>query len=154
MEYFCTPSNCSVGPECGNSIHTKPGLVLRRGKNGCCVVTSIRAGQCIAPYWGRLTTFDYEAMVEVVSDYVMALIERSTRGKKVSVDAKEAGGISRFMNHSCEPNARFVERRYRRDVVVMVIAQQDIQPGDEISVSYGEEVWFPCSCGAVSCVNS
>ncbi|RHY57540.1 hypothetical protein DYB26_002924 [Aphanomyces astaci] len=156
MEYFCDSANCHVRVDCGNRIKTRSGLSLRQGRHGYCVYTStvIRAGQSIAPYWGRFASFDYAGTEEVVSDYVMRLTQKSTKGVVIYVDLKEAGGISRFMNHSCMPKARFVGRRYRRTVVVEVIAEQDIFPGEEVTVSYGDELWFECSCGTATSVNA
>ena len=54
----------------------------------------------------------------------------------------------RFMNHSCEPNAR-VERR-------QVVAARDIAPGEQITFHYNTTEYemaepFRCTCGAGTC---
>ena len=54
----------------------------------------------------------------------------------------------RFMNHSCEPNARVVGRQ--------VVAGRDIAPGEQITFHYNTTEHemaepFRCTCGTSSC---
>jgi SET domain-containing protein len=131
----------------------KHGLVLEHSKTGLCVRTTefIRAGECIAPYVCVLSTFNFQAPDEQVSEYALVTNEKF-KGAKVYVDAAAAGNISRFMNHSCLAKAEFIERRYRRKLAIMVSAIEDILPGEEVTVWYGDELWLACKCGAENCV--
>ena len=56
----------------------------------------------------------------------------------------------RYTNHSCKPNARLCIRQGR----VEFYALRSIEPGEEITVDYGEthhEGRLRCGCGAVGC---
>ncbi|POM62053.1 hypothetical protein PHPALM_28832 [Phytophthora palmivora] len=59
--------------------------------------------------------------------------------------------IARFINHSCDPNTEFIEMRHNREVQVMVIATRPILRGDEVTIDYGEDLWFNCGCESGIC---
>ncbi|EEY56053.1 uncharacterized protein PITG_08819 [Phytophthora infestans T30-4] len=61
------------------------------------------------------------------------------------------GNITRFMNHSCAANCRFYEAQNRRFVTVVVVTMEDIRAGSEVTLNYGDELWFKCQCGADGC---
>ncbi|GLE04468.1 hypothetical protein PINS_up013410 [Pythium insidiosum] len=146
----------SVGPSCGNRVATKSGLVLANGSGGRCVMTRefIVAGTSIAPYWGVLTTHNYAADdTDGQSEYALATDTTDSKGHMIYVDATEAGGISRFMSHTYNAKARFVVRRSRCSLVMMVVAVEDIQPGEEVTLWYGDDLWFMCMCGAKNFVS-
>ena len=72
------------------------------------------------------------------------------------VDATQAGGPARFINHSCAPNTA---TRVTHDGVggaprVNVVALVDVAPGDEVTYDYqfaeeGDPI--KCNCGAAGC---
>ena len=67
------------------------------------------------------------------------------------LDARRSGNISRFINHSCQPNCRSeLEHGH-----IWIIAERDIPPGEEITFDYGFPFrdWAenPCRCGAARC---
>jgi euchromatic histone-lysine N-methyltransferase len=77
------------------------------------------------------------------------------------IDAREYGNVSRFINHSCEPNL-FPVRVYtghqdRRFPRMAFFSRCEIQPGEEICFDYGPRFWkiktkeFPCLCETPSC---
>ncbi len=84
---------------------------------------------------------------------------RATRSERimiVEVSAKKAIDFSRssdpmrYTNHSCRPNARLCIRQGR----VEFYALRAIEPGEEITVNYGEthhEGRLACRCGAPGC---
>ncbi|KAF1783507.1 SET domain [Phytophthora cactorum] len=45
-----------------------------------------------------------------------------------------------------QPNCLFVEMRNRRRVRVVVIVIAPISAGEEITVHYGSNLWFDCTC--------
>ena len=76
---------------------------------------------------------------------------------RVVIDARYGGNISRYINHSCDPNceARFEGSR------IWITTVRDVAAGDELSYDY-EYDWMPgftladlaeyrCSCGSPRC---
>ncbi|EGZ11868.1 hypothetical protein PHYSODRAFT_250536 [Phytophthora sojae] len=61
------------------------------------------------------------------------------------------GGLMRFVNHSCEPVATFHEVANGRRTTVVVATTEDVLQGQEITVDYGDDLWFVCRCGSESC---
>ena len=88
----------------------------------------------IVSYWSELTTQDFAADISQSSAYVVELQVKATTGATAYIDAAAGGGISRFMNHSCNPSASFVERASGQDVRVLVVAERHIAAGEEVTV--------------------
>ena len=151
---FCSSNNCKLGLSCGNRREDAPGLELKSGPLGFGLFAKrfIAQGSAIGEYSGILTDHDHDNETRQ-SQYVMSLSTRSTKRKKLFIDSETRGGYTRFINHSCNPNTGFFEVGNRRRVAVMVYALQLIVPGSEITASYGDQLWFKCQCGAVSCVS-
>jgi len=73
------------------------------------------------------------------------------------VDGGAGGNVSRFINHSCDPNCESVieDRRIYIDSI------RDIAPGEELTFDYqliiqgrytaAAKRRFPCHCGAANC---
>lgn len=57
----------------------------------------------------------------------------------------------RFLNHSCEPAAHFQEMTYGSTHRVVVVTRRAVARGEEVTVSYGEQLWFVCRRGSRSC---
>jgi uncharacterized protein len=84
---------------------------------------------------------------------------RATRSERImivevsprkAIDFSRSGDPMRYTNHSCRPNARLVIRDGR----VEFYARRAIQPGEEITVDYGDthhEGRLACRCGASGC---
>jgi len=72
------------------------------------------------------------------------------------IDSRKKGNESRFINHSCCPNAQFQEWQVGQEDRVGVFALHDIQAGTEITVDYNFKhcggVPWACKCGAPNCV--
>jgi len=71
--------------------------------------------------------------------------------KRYDLDGRRGGNISRFINHSCDPNCRAEQHRGR----IWIVALRDIAAGEEISFDYGFPlaIWAgnPCLCGTRRC---
>lgn len=70
---------------------------------------------------------------------------------KKAIDASNSEDPMRFTNHCCSPNARLTIRDGR----VEFYALRAIEPGEEITVNYGEthhEGTLACRCGAANCI--
>jgi SET domain-containing protein len=82
---------------------------------------------------------------------------RGSNGKCISeldtdcyIDGSVDGNHTRFINHSCEPNADVLIV----DGFMVIFAIRDISPGEEVTVDYlnsFEEDLAVCQCGASSC---
>jgi hypothetical protein len=75
--------------------------------------------------------------------------------KKILVDAAVDGNDSRFINHSCDPNAEVTIENRR----IFIDAIKTIRPGEELYYDYsydrddaeGDDARYPCYCGAKIC---
>jgi SET domain-containing protein len=70
--------------------------------------------------------------------------------EKRAIDCHKSTDPMRYTNHSCSPNARLCIRQGR----IEFYALRAIQPGEEITVDYGEthhDGKRPCGCGAPGC---
>ena len=70
---------------------------------------------------------------------------------KRAIDASHSTDPLRFTNHSCRPNAVLRIRQGR----VEFYAMRDVDPGEELTVNYGEthhEGTLRCRCGAAGCI--
>eukprot|EP01126_Amoeba_proteus_P009095 TRINITY_DN13450_c0_g4_i2.p1 TRINITY_DN13450_c0_g4~~TRINITY_DN13450_c0_g4_i2.p1 ORF type:complete len:341 (+),score=84.40 TRINITY_DN13450_c0_g4_i2:58-1023(+) len=112
---------------------------------------------------------------EIIIEYVGELIDTALADKRESyynqhgigcymfripdedsiVDATLKGNMARFINHSCDPNAKTDHIYYNNQTKIVIYARRDIRPGEEISYDYlfaideGDKV--PCTCGASKC---
>lgn len=71
------------------------------------------------------------------------------------IDATKKGNISRFINHSCDPNAETQKWTVNGELRVGFFSRKDIKQGDEITFDYqyqryGKEAQ-KCYCGALNC---
>jgi SET domain-containing protein len=78
--------------------------------------------------------------------YLMALDE------EYIIDGSPRSNLARYINHSCEPNAK----AYRTGARVWIWSIRDIQAGEEITYNYGEKYFneqiIPKGCKCDRCV--
>ena len=82
-------------------------------------------------------------------------------GSGLIIDAKDKGGVARFLNSSCEPNCETQKwhEASTNEVRVGIFALRDIEEGEELTYDYHFEhagtqsmaMSFRCLCGAPSC---
>ncbi|ETL85785.1 hypothetical protein L917_14725 [Phytophthora nicotianae] len=82
---------------------------------------------------------------------MMRLKTRAKGNKYVGIDAQHGGGKLRLLNHSCNPCAHFHEDQTESEFTVVAVTTRDIFPGEEVTVSYGDKLWFICRCGWWGC---
>ena len=78
------------------------------------------------------------------------IVEVSSR---TAIDASKSTDPMRFTNHSCQANARLAIIAGR----IEFYALRAIEPGEEITVNYGEthhEGKLRCRCGAPNCIGA
>nr|KAE8918062.1 hypothetical protein PF009_g31621 [Phytophthora fragariae] len=148
--------NCVFGGECGNGLRESDALVIARcsvtGVRGVVAIGPIPAVEVIGQYLGDVQLFDPPCRNGPVNDsFRMHLKTRSTSNKHLGIDALETGGKLRLMNHACNPSARFHEVQTGRNLTVIAVTIRDISPGEEVTVSYGDRLWFVCRCGWDGC---
>lgn len=78
-----------------------------------------------------------------------------TLGKNRVIDAGRRGNLSRFINHSCEPNCESQKWTVNGHTRIGIFAIKDIAPGTELTFNYnldsrGNEK-IPCACGSENC---
>ena len=89
------------------------------------------------------------AREEVQHFYFMAL------SKEFYVDATSRGNISRFINHSCNPNSETQKWTVNGELRVGFFTTREVQPGEELTFDYKYErygnIAQKCYCGASNC---
>jgi len=74
-------------------------------------------------------------------------------GGGLYIDAMKMGSVSRFMNHSCNPNCRAEKWCVDGLPVIGIFAIRNITIGEELTFDYNFDNTgdFVCRCGEVSC---
>ena len=131
--------NCNLGPSCGNRslasraiAQCKP--VRERGKGwGLITVHGVQKGGLVLEYVGEVIDEKTKRSrleawsIEHPNDpnfYIMSL------EMGWYIDAREMGNLSRFINHSCDPNcilSRVIVSGYSR---IAIVAIKDVAPGE------------------------
>ena len=156
--------NCLLGPNCGNRQlgqrkPTKCKPKREQGKGwGLVTVNKAKKGDLIHEYVGEV--IDSKGKEERLSSwskehpndpnfYLMAL------QSGWFVDARDVANLSRFINHSCEPNCSLHQINVNGRMRCGIYALRDIEAGEFLSYDYhfdtrdGDK--FVCSCGSKIC---
>ncbi|RLN89316.1 hypothetical protein BBJ28_00023231 [Nothophytophthora sp. Chile5] len=158
MHIYCTRRLCRLGAMCSNAPQENRTLQLCRTGNGLGVRTicPLEIGDFIGEYCGVLCPYDGVLPGQIApklkqnSGYTVLIPKMDTSGRFIYIEPKANGSISRFINHSCKPNAKFQMMQNRRNLKVMVMLLKSVPAGAEITVSYGDDLWFGCRCGQCS----
>ncbi|KAJ8604914.1 hypothetical protein CTAYLR_004308 [Chrysophaeum taylorii] len=155
----CAPETCDLGKACQNRRLQRcrgaaRGLEVRpAGPKGLGLFAArhYEPGDLVGEYLG-----------EVMDSAKYASLARSRRERHCYfmrlgdhvIDASRKGGLCRFLNHSCAPNAEAERWSVNGDRRVAITVVTPIAPGDEITIDYdwkGAEDGRPCHCGAPTC---
>lgn len=131
-------------------------MICQAGEKGCGLfcLEPLKSGQFIIEYVGEV--LDEDKCNERLNQYrdsphfyLLTLTSHST------IDATQKGNLSRFINHSCAPNAATQKWESRGRPCVGIFAKRDIPAGSEITFDYQYERFGaqkqPCYCGAPNC---
>ncbi len=142
---YCETSNCSVGFRCGNWAADTVGLKIVRCSLNYGVVTSIDLppNSIVGEYCGVIVRARNNHML--TQGYALKFKSTSDKREPIYVDAGTCGSISRFVNHACTANCRFEEMAYRRTRKIMLITEQHIEAGTQLTANYNS-IWFKCQC--------
>ncbi|VDQ00649.1 unnamed protein product [Trichobilharzia regenti] len=183
LHYECLPSACPNGEACRNQRFTKrlypPQQPFWTGDErgwGLKTLVPIRAGEFVNEYIGDLIDEDEAnrrlrfAHENNITNYYMMKLDSQR-----IIDAGPKGNLSRFMNHSCDPNLNtqkwtvngdnriglFAVRlvifyHYNDDYLCNFNSYENIAAGEELTFNYnfvalGQER-LNCRCGASNCV--
>lgn len=106
----------------------------------------ISADKRIIEYIGLILT--REEADKTSNKYLMKLDE------EYLIDGSPRTNNARYINHSCQPNAR----PYRSGVRVWIWSLNDIEAGEEITIDYGKSYFDdfikPKGCKCVKCVKN
>ncbi len=125
------------------------GLEVRRSGirgRGCFATAGFAARRKIALYAGEVVRGRRRIEARLRRQEVITVIRLN---EDTAVDGAAGGDETKFINHSCEPNA-FMRKVSGEKVAFFAL--RDIRPGEEITVDYRDpdhpEV---CRCGAEGC---
>lgn len=156
--------NCHVGENCGNRalyqriyprtelFHSfEKGFALRAKE-------PVQAGQLVIEYVGEvINEQEKDRRLEEHArkhphDRNMYIMELR---KQEYIDARFKGSISRFINHSCDPNCHLVKWCVRGLDRIAITALRDIEPEEELSYDYqfhtSQALQWKCFCNSSRC---
>ncbi|KAE8915695.1 hypothetical protein PF010_g6003 [Phytophthora fragariae] len=159
MHLYCNINCCPYRGLCGNALAESSKVYLVRNVRtrslGVVAGKGIDAGEVLGQYLGETEHVSISRAGRPRNSGYRLVIrqwpERPTFPVRVAINAENMGGFMRFVNHSCQPVAKFVEVANGRRTTVVVASMQDIHPGEEVTVDYGDDLWFVCRCGLDGC---
>lgn len=117
-----------------------------RGKGkGLYAKSLIKRGEFILEYVGK--KIPTSVADELTTRYLFEI------DKNWTIDGSHGGNVSRYINHSCDPNCECeIDKGH-----IMIYAIKKIEPGQELSYDYGKEYFeefirpVGCLCGSPKC---
>ena len=161
-ENVAMKSECSVkcGEDCANRRLqrgvTAKVRVINAGEIGLGLVPTkdLKKGDLVGEYCGEvINEAEFRRRVQLyqeeVHSYFMAL------SQDLKIDASRRSGITRYINHSCEPNCESQKWNTGGEDRIAIIANRDIKAGEELTFDYAARVLSlndkPCLCGSDEC---
>ncbi|KAH8302965.1 hypothetical protein KR044_012470 [Drosophila immigrans] len=153
---------CTNAERCTNKRFQQhqgwPCRVFRTEKKGCGITAELQipAGEFIMEYVGEvIDSEEFERRQHLYSEdrnrhyYFMAL-----RGEAI-IDATAKGNISRYINHSCDPNAETQKWTVNGELRIGFFSVKSILPGEEITFDYQYQRYGRdaqrCYCESANC---
>ncbi|EDW69436.1 histone-lysine N-methyltransferase Set2 [Drosophila virilis] len=153
---------CTYGERCTNKRFQQhqgwPCRVFRTEKKGCGITAELQIppGEFIMEYVGEvIDSEEFERRQHLYSEdrnrhyYFMAL-----RGEAI-IDATTKGNISRYINHSCDPNAETQKWTVNGELRIGFFSVKTILPGEEITFDYQYQRYGRdaqrCYCESANC---
>lgn len=142
---------------CGNGLSESNALQLATKDNGARTVVAAKLipdGVVVGEYFGEWKLRPADKRRSKPNDGYHFVLTAHTDGhprSRVFIDAKRLGGMTRFMNHSCDPAAAFYQVSNGDQHTVVVATVRPVQRGEEVTVDYGDALWFLCECGEPKC---
>ncbi|XP_012266706.2 histone-lysine N-methyltransferase NSD2 isoform X2 [Athalia rosae] len=158
----CSPGICPAGVKCGNQAFVRrqypamePFHTAGRGW-GLRALESIKAGRFVVEYVGEvIDEAEYKRRLQRKKESKDENFYFLTIDNFRMIDAEPKGNLSRFMNHSCQPNCETQKWTVNGDTRIGLFALRDIDPSEELTFNYNlacdGETRKPCLCGAPNC---
>ncbi|BFI23861.1 protein MpASHR1 [Marchantia polymorpha subsp. ruderalis] len=156
----CTTS-CKCGDACSNvPFQKRPGRKMKPVKTDHCgwglkADEAIKAGDFLVEYVGEVIDDEtcekrlWAMKEQGESNFYMCEISR-----EMVIDATFKGNLSRFINHSCQPNCELQKWQIDGEIRIGVFSTVDIKKGDYVNYDY-QFIQFgtdqQCHCGSSSC---
>lgn len=156
----CSPERCHRGKACKNQRFQKrqyAGVIPKRsGAKGWGIYAQlpVSAGQFVLEYVGEVIDADELDVRSRECEkephfYFLSISAGDT------IDASKKGNISRFINHSCDPNCVTQKWQVNGESRVGIFALRNIRVGEELTFDYQFERFSHkkqrCLCGASNC---
>lgn len=134
----CNKYNCNVGANCGNRWTDKTLWAMNscvpNGEGGdkgtgLRAMVCIKSNTCIGPYVGT---------IRLVKSKIKKGNYQAQLGKFI-VDSEEKGNITRFINHSDEPNCEMVLRSVDGQDILFIVSIREIQEKEFLSICYDKD---------------
>lgn len=151
------PESCQCGKECRNQRIRRREYpyteIVQTELKGLGVV----AGHAMQP---DVLVAEYVGDVLPQAEADLRMSQRNSKmtymlslGNGFVIDASRIGNVSRFINHSCEPNCRVEFWQVSGRVAAAVMTKQPVMQGEELTFDYklDSHVHGECFCGASSC---
>lgn len=143
-------------------ISLLPPTTVRNGivGGGLFVERKVRQYGLVAEYTGNRISGRAAQRLNTAMDYhnVHPGLQAAVPSEDAIVDPRIVGNDSRFVNHSCTPNAELVEIDVRGRTVVFIIALRPLEADEEVLIDYR---WYTgrkhpsqrvvCHCGSDNC---
>ncbi|ETO99431.1 hypothetical protein F441_23156, partial [Phytophthora nicotianae CJ01A1] len=159
MHIYCNVNSCPYEGLCGNGLVESDKVFL--GKNtrtqilGVVAAEDIGPGEVLSQYLGEIEHLSALRSGRPRNQGFRLVLtqrpERPSRPIRAAINAGKMGSLMRFVNHSCSPVAKFVEVSNGRRTTVVAVTTHVVRRGQEVTVDYGDDLWFICRCGLASC---
>ncbi|XP_063975410.1 histone-lysine N-methyltransferase NSD2 isoform X2 [Diachasmimorpha longicaudata] len=158
----CNPTICPAGAKCNNQSFVRrkyplmePFHTAGRGW-GLKTLEAIKSGQFVIEYVGEvIDEAEYKRRLHRKKELRNENYYFLTIDNYRTIDAEPKGNLSRFMNHSCQPNCETQKWTVNGDTRIGLFALKDIEKGEELTFNYNlateGETKKPCLCGASNC---
>lgn len=138
----CGP-RCNVGDRCTNKRFQRHEnadcTIFKTEKKGYGLIASsyIPAGVFIMEYVGEvLNSKQFEKRASDYSKLMIAHYYFMALSSDCVIDATKKGNISRFINHSCDPNAETQKWTVNGELRIGFFSSKPIMPGEEVTFDY------------------
>lgn len=156
---FCASNCCPYSGLCGNGLEPSRALLLvkrRTSPYDLAVVAAldIPADVVLGEYVSELRKEKVDPHCRPANNGYRLMMKRDldhTPNQRIIIEASKKGNLMRFLNHSCDATCRFRQVHNGRDHTVVVVSNRIIHAGEEVTVNYGDDIWFVCQCGRDSC---
>ncbi|KAE8905709.1 hypothetical protein PF005_g22973 [Phytophthora fragariae] len=159
MHLYCNAGCCPYDGKCGNGLSESSKVHLARNARtrelSVVATDDIDSGEVVGQYLGELEHVSVSRGNRPRNEGFRLVMrqrpETPSHPVRVAINAQHLGGMMRFVNHSCSPVAAFREVANGRRTTVVVVTTEDLHQGDELTVDYGDDLWFICRCGSDAC---